>query len=762
MKYPAMDESVRHGAGPDVSRKELPWINAIKGAALLWILCNHFVEATLGSPFMANPTAEWPPFAVRIAQLLPLHGHGIWDVPLNLIRYCGWLGDQGVGLFIIISGFGLAWGLLNRRGLQPVNVYNFYSRRALRIYPLWWSTHLLFIAAAVFAGGRLSPFSIKTWLSFLGVRCTSGLFYFYSPAWWYIGLLIQLYLVFPLLWKAVVRWGAAKVFFAGCLIGCASRAIGFLFAGDFIDKWSMGAFFVTRLPEFCFGILLASLFFSNGPGVDRRIRSWKFTVAMTGIYLLANGLSLSLPGMVVAPALLGIAGFFLIYTLFFFIGPRGFASRGVQWFGRHSYAIFLVHHPFIKIFLNGRSVNAVSLMANVTAVLVFTVAVSLSLEKVTQWVTGGLLDRFRRKKIILTAGTLLACAGIVLVSLEIVVRTWAPQEVLGWGERPSLVQDSLFGWKLKPSSTTRLRWESYDYEVKSNSLGFPGPEYPVLKGPNTFRILTTGDAFTSAEGVNTDKAWPRVLEKELLKGAKKTSGNSIEVMNFAITGYGPNEYLAVVRQFVPVYKPDIVISEFFVNDFDDVLQSASLRNSIGVNLPPSDGWYSLFHLSHLEHYISYRMIEPVKARLINQQGWYGYFLGNFAACEKGRISAQGETGIMTARRFHSIKDICEKNGARLLLVLVPAPVQVCGPADLKYYPPNVNIMDSLKFDFYQPQRIMKGIAYQEKIPYIDLLPVLKNAPAGCPYQPWNMHWTEEGHDLVGKYVAREVGKIMLN
>ena len=82
--YPAQQRVVS-----DPARKELPWINAIKGVSLLWILCSHFVEATLGCPFMANPTAEWPPFASRISQLLPLHGHGMLDIPLNLVRYCG-------------------------------------------------------------------------------------------------------------------------------------------------------------------------------------------------------------------------------------------------------------------------------------------------------------------------------------------------------------------------------------------------------------------------------------------------------------------------------------------------------------------------------------------------------------------------------------------------------------------------------------------------------------------------------------------------
>jgi peptidoglycan/LPS O-acetylase OafA/YrhL len=386
-----------HPSGPFTAPKELTWINAIKGAALVWIVCSHFVESTLGCPFIGNPDAQWPPFAARLAQLAPVHGHGLWDIPLNLVRYFGWLGDQGVALFLIVSGFGLAWGLLRRRGLQSVNVYGFYSRRALRIYPLWWATHLLFIAAWVLIGKGLTPFSIETWLSFLGVRCTPGLFYYFSPAWWYIGLLIQLYLVFPLLWQALIRWGAVKMLCAACLIAFVSRAIGFLVGwGDFIDIWSRGAYCVVRLPEFCFGIALALWFYSDRSGIERSIRSGGFIIATLSAYLLANGLSLTWAGMVVAPALLGIAGFFLLYNLFVSIKSGGLTSRGFQWFGRHSYSIFLVHHPFIKFFINDKVRGAGHLVLAIAAAMVLTLIVSLLLEKTTQWVTGGRMFHFHK------------------------------------------------------------------------------------------------------------------------------------------------------------------------------------------------------------------------------------------------------------------------------------------------------------------------------------------------------------------------------
>ena len=53
------------------------------------------------------------------------------------------------------------------------------------------------------------------------------------------------------------------------------------------------------------------------------------------------------------------------------------------------------------------------------------------------------------------------------------------------------------------------------------------------------------------------------LEREL-------GGAYIEVMNFAVTGYGPNQYMAILTEYVPLFHPDIIMIGFFMNDFEDV------------------------------------------------------------------------------------------------------------------------------------------------------------------------------------------------
>jgi hypothetical protein len=136
------------------------------------------------------------------------------------------------------------------------------------------------------------------------------------------------------------------------------------------------------------------------------------------------------------------------------------------------------------------------------------------------------------------------------------VRRAAPREVWGWGERPSLEPSQTFGWRLRPATRTRLRWLGYDYVVRANALGFPGPNRPEERAPGMLRVLVTGDAFSSAEGVDTDRAWPR-LSSRRGRGPRRRRG-----AHPRDDRYGPNQEAAVVREFVPRFRPDVVLQAF--------------------------------------------------------------------------------------------------------------------------------------------------------------------------------------------------------
>ena len=741
-------------ANPEKDSNRFIWIEWIKAIALIWIFLNHASERIFGFPWIANPSIYWPPLAERISQLSPLSGYGLGNIFVNLFRYVGWFGDQGVQLFIILSGFGLTWGLLSKGYQGGLSLRSFYSRRLGRIYPLWWGVHFLFAAVWLFTGKGLDFTSIEAILSLLGIRVTPAAFYYFAPAWWYFTLILQLYLVYPLLWIGMRALGTQRFLVITSAIAFTIRFVGLQVFTDYLDVWQRGGIFITRLPEFVFGMALAAWM-----AVDRQKFEEKLTSMQTigvGIvsYVVGLVLSLSLVGMTFGPFLTGVGAFLILFNIITFISkktPQKLATIGI-WIGVHSYSIYLIHHPVINRFIPEETPVAISVIARLAAAAAATALVALILESSVGWVEKKIRDSLTQKGWLISGLRVGSLGVICVVSLffsEFLVRKFNPQEVNGWGERISLEIDDRFGWRLIPDQTTQLRWESYDYFVTANSLGFPGPAYSSEKPDGVYRILITGDAFSSAEGVNTDQAWPSILEADL----SQQLGMPVQVLNFAITGYGPNQYRAIIDEYVPVFRPDLVIVEFFVNDFQDVeLTNEQFQYSIGFFEPSQTGLASYIRLEHLRSFLRYDILDRLSEFVTNQPQTTGYFLGNFNAFETWRKEAMQEASHEVEVQLENIKRISAESGSKLMTVVVPASIQVCQPKDLAYYPMHVDFSDPELYDPEMPQRLFRQMNENLDIPIVDLRIVFEHA-SGCPYQPKNMHWTESGHKAVADYLA---------
>jgi peptidoglycan/LPS O-acetylase OafA/YrhL len=741
-----------------MNKRKLSWVEYIKALALIWIFFNHVSEQLFGYPMIANPIAGWPPFTERLAQLAPLTGYGLWSIPVNLLRYLGWIGDQGVQLFIIVSGFGLTWGLLQRKA-GKLSLGEFYWRRLERIYPLWWGVHLLFIGAWLVTGWGLSLFDLATFSSLLGIRVTPALLYYFAPAWWYFWLLLQLYLIYPFLWDALRKWGPGKLLLWSSLIAFAVRGAGLYLLDGYLDAWSRGAIFLTRLPEFVFGISLAAWMASQPEATEKRLNSSRTLVAAIAVYLLGLSLSLTLPGMTIAPFLLGVGIFIILYQFFNRVpisAPDWLRTSG-EWSGEHSYSLYLVHHPVILALVPFGLAASFRASGRILLAMAATLALAIVLEWVVNFVTKtaqNLTQKFGVVRTLLAAGLFVGFFVALLIGGELIVRRLAPQEVNGWGERLALEPDDQLGWKLIPSKVTRLRWVSYDYTVESNSLGFPGPEYSPEKSQNVLRIMVTGDAFASAEGVDTAQAWPRLLEQDL---RSKTS-QDVQVLNFAMTGYGPNQYAAVVSKFAPIYEPDLIVIELFVNDFQDVLwTNQDFQYNIGFGSPDPDGLKSILKLDHLRRFTELNVLGPVKELLRNEPNVNGYFLGHFSTLEVGHPELEDDGYALTLAKIKQIQSVADQNGAEVVLVFVPAPVQACTPDQLAYYPRHVNLNDSTRYDRHLPQRLIAGIAQALQLTLYDLTELLASSNE-CYYQPHNIHWTVNGHQVVAQYLADVMAK----
>ena len=360
------------------------WLDLTRGLAILWVFLVHFYERFGHGSMFANPHRDWPPLIERIAQLTPLDVDGLSGVFINLLRYVGWLGDQGVQIFLVASGFGLALSALHRGA--EFSIREFYVKRLARLLPLWFAAHIVFIATYVVLHKGLSPMDWRTWASFFGLRFIPDVLYYRYPAWWYMGILLQLYAVFPLLFAMLRRWSATRFFIVIGGAGVIIRLVGLLVFEQYLDWWSRGGLLPARLPEFAFGMAFAKWMLTVSSEKLDKLRSGNGIAIAVGVYLLGNVCSFFLSGMSIAFLLTG-AGFFLfVFALF---SQKEMSQNGpVVWAGRRSYGIYLFHHPVIRLLVPSTlAFDATGkILIYLATTLTISIIVSLVMETVTNYV----------------------------------------------------------------------------------------------------------------------------------------------------------------------------------------------------------------------------------------------------------------------------------------------------------------------------------------------------------------------------------------
>jgi peptidoglycan/LPS O-acetylase OafA/YrhL len=714
----------------------MDWLDRLKGAAMVWIFLNHAAEFYFGGSFFGNPVPGWPPLSERLHQLAPVAGSFTWTI----FRDLGWLGDQAVGLFILAGGIGL--GLSVSRDLRPVGLKDFYLRRMWRIFPLWWAVHLVVLFGFLIGFREDERASLlRILLSACGFRMGANM-YRYVPAWWYFGLLLQLYAVFPALWKLVVKCGPWKLLLGSAILAAGTRGAAMVVQYH-LDPVLRGCLFVTRLPEFVLGLAIAQALRNRPRALDEQLGSWRGFLVSAVVWMAGTAASFTWLGMTVAPLMTTMGAFGVLYPAIARASRRSWLTP-LGWIGVHSYGIYLVHQTVVDFTLPPRMGARAAAFVPVAAAL--SVAAGVALERVVgameslghRW-----FARTGARRMSLQAAGLATLLGILLVGCELLTRHYDRMELDGWGERASLEPDPEFGWKLKPSRTTRLRWESYDYKVVANELGFPGPLPPEQRQSGSLRILVTGDAFSSAEGVDTDRAWPRLLESEL---RRSMPGKPVEVVNFSITGYGPDQYVAVLRRQVPRFRPDLVVIVGYLNDLEDVMVSnEEFQDSIGFGRQDPDQPAMILKLSNLRSWVRQRIAEPALSRLRDQPPREAWFCGGFGYLERKPFPPEQDRRL--GQRYLQIREICAASGAHLLVAPAPTSAQVCRPEQLPYWHRSLDLSDRERFDPDLPQKRIGAVLSGLGLTMVDLRPALRASPE-LPCQPRNLHWTIAGHRAV--------------
>lgn len=327
-------------AAPDGQDARLPGLDGLRGIAVLLVLMNN---------------------------LYPGHPGGFADRIAYIVSNTGWM---GVDLFFVLSGCLITGILLDTKG-DAHYFRNFYARRFLRIFPLYYGFLLAWVAIV----GLSRWFDAADARSFLDVQ---GWYWSYLAnvkiarygwgeglepgGFWSLAVEEQFYLLWPL----VVLWSGRRRLALICVGMVAGaflvRLAGWLLIGTEAEA---GLYVATpaRMDSLATGALLAIALRSPGPA--EALRRWAApaaavtTVLIAGLFVWRKGLFATDPVVQTIGYSL-IAGCAAAYLALAVTAPAGsrrhaiFSHPVLRFFGLYSYGIYVLQTP-LRPFLWGQA-----------------------------------------------------------------------------------------------------------------------------------------------------------------------------------------------------------------------------------------------------------------------------------------------------------------------------------------------------------------------------------------------------------------------
>jgi peptidoglycan/LPS O-acetylase OafA/YrhL len=296
-------------------------LDGLRGVAILSVMLYHFTGSYKG----ANPLLR------------------LW----SLIAGAGWM---GVDLFFVLSGF-LITGILYDTAHAEHRVRNFYARRALRIFPLFYGVlfGLLLLTPVLHMHWRTEHLLYFFYLS--NVSFLLGPDFQLPSQWvnlghlWSLAVEEQFYLLWPfIVWRVKDRTTLLRIILAVLIAGPILRA---LLLGTGMNALDVARLLVARADSLLFGGGVALLVRSRSAG---RIPAGKilFIAAsvLTMLLYLAHGPEQSSAWI----ATLGYSAIAMSCAGLILLAEEGsnwvttmFDRPLLRFFGRYSYGLYLFH-----------------------------------------------------------------------------------------------------------------------------------------------------------------------------------------------------------------------------------------------------------------------------------------------------------------------------------------------------------------------------------------------------------------------------------
>lgn len=251
------------------------------------------------------------------------------------LKHYGIIGNIGISMFFILSGASLMISTQSNYSL-----INFYKKRFLSIFPLFWTTYMLFILANAvllqsnpFHGINPATFA----LTIIGLD--GFLFYkipnFYLIGEWFLGCIIIFYVSFPVI--KYLFYKNKQLLMAGSLATCI------ILEKIYNLDMPLTRFPLFRVFEFVSGMYLMTIY----RGYLSKIMTLMIAiVSFVGLFIIIQFEITD--HIVISNIVIGIMSFILLLS-FSNLYSDYIPQKFIGFLSKYSFAAFLVHHIILNV-----------------------------------------------------------------------------------------------------------------------------------------------------------------------------------------------------------------------------------------------------------------------------------------------------------------------------------------------------------------------------------------------------------------------------
>lgn len=366
------------------------------------------------------------------------------------------------------------------------------------------------------------------------------------------------------------------------------------------------------------------------------------------------------------------------------------------------------------------------------------------------------------------------CSTLTALFLfELFLRLFLPQKTyqsLADSKVNCYVSHPVYYVGLKPNTDCTYGKGNTEYPVRthSNNLGFrEDSKTTVEKEPGQTRIVFIGDSLTFGQGVKTQEAFPKQVEKML-----KQQNIPSETINASIIGSGLDWYYLTLKERILPLKPDSVVIGFYLgNDLSD-LDYFTWKEIDNDGLPQklttpyeyidADGSrrfantpkrYRVLVLRDLHSFIFLTEKVAGLPDIATEIAFTG------SVCMLNPDCSELDQQIIKAQTlFQGMKKLAAKHNITLIVAILPWELQLS--RNLTRLSQSSVVVSSKEKRHFLSDRFVTFFTEQQ-IRYVDVLEAFDAYQGNKQvFYPIDKHWTKEGHRIAAEAISQALIKGM--